>query len=85
MSTANDCPSDPDTGGLTPVPTGEMGEICFGGGGRGFMAVGYWNQSAMTAEKFIDTQRYGRIYRTGDAGRWQDGQVVVKGRLDRQV
>ena len=67
------------------MPTGQMGEICFGGGGHGFMAVGYWNQPAMTAEKFIHTRRYGRIYRTGDAGRWQDGQIVVKGRLDRQV
>ena len=78
-------PADPEKDGLTPVPTGEFGEICFGGGGEGFMARGYWNQPAMTAEKFVQTARYGRVYRTGDAGKWQDGQVVVKGRLDRQV
>ena len=70
---------------LIPVPTGEIGEICFGGGGdAGFLARGYWQNQAMTDEKFLHT-RYGRLYRTGDAGRWHHGQVVVEGRLDRQV
>ena len=75
----------PAADALQPVPTGETGEICFGGGGdAGFLARGYWRQPLMTDEKFVRT-RYGRLYRTGDAGRWCGGQVVVEGRLDRQV
>jgi non-ribosomal peptide synthetase component F len=70
---------------LQPVPTGTVGEICFGGGGEGFLACGYWRNEPLTTEKFVHTEEYGRVYRTGDAGYWQDGQVVVSGRLDRQV
>jgi len=72
-------------GMLKPVATGETGEICFGGGGKGFMAVGYWRRDDLTAEKFVDTEEFGRLYRTGDAGRWQNGVLVVAGRLDRQI
>ena len=70
---------------LCPVPTGEVGEICFGGGGQGFLARGYWRRDDLTAEKFVHTRSYGRLYRTGDVGRWHDGQLLVAGRLDRQV
>ena len=70
---------------LTSLPTGQVGEIVFGGGGEGFLAVGYWQNAELTAEKFVETKSYGRLYRTGDAGFWQDGEVVVAGRLDRQV
>jgi predicted esterase/acyl carrier protein len=70
---------------LNPVPTGTVGEICFGGGGEGFLARGYWQNEQLTAEKFVQTAEYGRLYRTGDAGFWQNGQVLVSGRLDRQV
>ena len=76
-----DAPNQP----LRPAPTGEMGEICFGGGGEGFMARGYWRREDLTAEKFVNTEAYGRLYRTGDVGRWQGGQLLVAGRLDRQV
>lgn len=69
---------------LEPVPTGEMGEIVFGGGGEGMLARGYWRNQELTEEKFLNTA-FGRVYRMGDAGCWQDGQVVVKGRMDRQV
>lgn len=71
---------------LSPVATGQVGEICFGGGGpAGFLARGYWRRQDLTDKVFIETKSYGRIYRTGDAGQWRNGEVVVCGRLDRQV
>lgn len=71
---------------LSPVKTGQVGEICFGGGGpAGFLAQGYWRRQDLTDQVFIDTRSYGRIYRTGDAGQWRNGEVIVCGRLDRQV
>ena len=71
---------------LHPVPAGETGEICFGGGDdAGFLARGYWKKPELTGEKFLHTRSYGRLYRTGDVGRLRDGQIVVEGRLDRQV
>ena len=71
---------------LVPVATGEVGEICFGGGGQaGFLACGYWRRPDLTRAVFLNTKSYGRIYRTGDAGQWRNGEVVVCGRLDRQV
>lgn len=70
---------------LKPVPTGKVGEICFGGGGQGFLARGYWKRDGLTAEKFVETGNHGLLYRTGDAGYWEGGVVLVSGRLDRQV
>lgn len=66
---------------LVPVPTGEAGEICFGG----ISAAGYWRRNELTNEKWVTIQPYGRLYRTGDLGRWQGGVLEVLGRLDRQV
>mgnify|MGYP002630715235 CR=1 FL=1 len=74
-----------EEGLLSPVQCGEVGEICFGGGGEGFLARCYWHNEELTAEKFVETREFGRLYRTGDAGSWQDGQLLVRGRLDRQV
>ncbi len=71
---------------LVPVATGQIGEICFGGAGpAGFLARGYWRRPELTSKVFLNTKSYGRIYRTGDAGQWRSGEVVVCGRLDRQV
>jgi len=66
---------------LVPVPSGEAGEVCFGG----VLAACYWKHEELTNEKWIDTQEYGRLYRTGDMGRWRAGQLEVIGRVDRQV
>jgi amino acid adenylation domain-containing protein len=66
---------------LVPVPTGEAGEICFGG----VLAACYWKHEELTAEKWVDTPMYGRLYRTGDLGRWKAGVIEVIGRTDRQV
>lgn len=66
---------------LVPVPGGEAGEICFGG----VLAACYWKHDELTAQKWIDTKDLGRLYRTGDMGRWRAGQLEVIGRVDRQV
>jgi aspartate racemase len=65
-----------------PVPVGEPGELFIGGDG---LAIGYWNQPALTAEKFV-TIAGERYYRTGDRVRWlPDGLIQFLGRQDHQV
>jgi amino acid adenylation domain-containing protein len=68
----------------TPLPIGVVGELCIGGAG---LARGYWKQPELTAEKFLPNPfAPGRIYRTGDLGRWHaDGTVELLGRVDFQV
>lgn len=75
--------SRPSNGALTfsQVASGEDGEICFGG----VLAACYWKHDDLTAEKWIDTEEYGRLYRSGDLGRWRQGLLEVVGRVDRQV
>ncbi|WPV65670.1 non-ribosomal peptide synthetase [Chitinophaga sp. LS1] len=72
-----------DTKG-NPVPVGVTGEIHIGGIP---LARGYWNNEALTAEKFIQPATIGeRIYKTGDTGRWlPDGSIAYQGRTDEQV
>jgi tyrocidine synthetase-3 len=70
---------------LNPVPIGAAGEICIGGAG---ITRGYWNRPELTAEKFVPNpfKQGGRIYRTGDLGRWlEDGTIDFIGRKDEQV
>ena len=57
------------------------GEICF----SGVMATGYRQRPDLTAAAFIDHPELGKLYRTGDLGSWNHQQLVVHGRLDRQV
>jgi amino acid adenylation domain-containing protein len=70
----------------TPVPIGVAGEIHIGGAAVG---RGYWNQPALTAERFV-ADRFAasadaRLYRTGDLGRWlPDGRIEYLGRNDFQ-
>ncbi len=67
-----------------PVPIGVTGELYIGGDG---LARGYWNRPELTAEKFIQNPfGEGRIYATGDLGRWHDdGTIELLGRADFQV
>jgi amino acid adenylation domain-containing protein len=68
-----------------PVPIGITGEICAAGDG---LARGYLHDAALTAERFQPHPWHaaGRIYRTGDRGRWTaDGVVEFAGRIDDQV
>ncbi|MCC6858504.1 MAG: amino acid adenylation domain-containing protein [Bryobacterales bacterium] len=72
---------------LEPVPAGIPGEICVAGAG---LARGYWNQPALTAERFLpdpySPEPGGRLYRTGDLGRYLSGGVIeYLGRADDQV
>ncbi|MFS0871455.1 amino acid adenylation domain-containing protein [Paenibacillus xylanilyticus] len=66
-------------------PIGVPGELYVGGDG---LALGYLNQPAQTAERFIESViTPGEIiYRTGDLVRWlPDGNLEYLDRLDQQV
>ena len=72
---------------LQPVPIGVPGELHLGGVG---LARGYFERTALTAEKFIahpfSKQKGDRIYKTGDLARWlPDGNIELLGRIDHQV
>ncbi|MFG6200629.1 amino acid adenylation domain-containing protein [Nonomuraea sp. JJY05] len=73
---------------LRPVPVGVKGEILVAGVAVG---RGYLNAVGAAAGAFLDVNpvepgRPGRVYRTGDLGRWRpDGQLEVLGRRDHQV
>ncbi|KAI0483695.1 putative non-ribosomal peptide synthetase [Xylaria cf. heliscus] len=65
------------------VPVGCVGELCFGGDQ---VAAGYLKLPEVTAAKFIDHPKYGRLYRSGDLGRMlPDGSLLIHGRIDTQV
>jgi amino acid adenylation domain-containing protein len=83
----------PQTQGLVLGPAGrcgvgEPGEIAIR---TPFRSLGYLNQPAETARRFLPNpfrplDPEDAIYRTGDRGRWRpDGRLEILGRLDRQV
>ncbi|MDC1162604.1 amino acid adenylation domain-containing protein, partial [Tenacibaculum sp.] len=67
-------------------PIGVVGELWTSGIGVG---RGYLNRAELTNDKFIKnpfTQEGGRLYKTGDLGRWlPDGTLEFIGRSDDQV
>jgi amino acid adenylation domain-containing protein len=73
---------------LQPVPIGVVGELYIGGRG---LARGYWKRPELTAERFLPNPFVdGRIYKTGDLGRWRvdsngQGRIELLGRTDFQV
>ncbi len=70
---------------LQLAPIGVTGELYIGGVG---LAKGYWNQPALTKEKFISNPHKANdtLYHTGDIARWlPDGNVEYLGRTDQQV
>ena len=71
------------------LPPGVAGELYVGGDG---LALGYWNDPALTAERFVASpfapvESPGeRLYRTGDLACWRgDGSIDFLGRLDDQL
>ncbi len=68
------------------LPPGIAGELLLGGEG---IALGYLNNSELTAEKFIDhhiCKSGGKLYKTGDKVRFNNsGQLEYLGRIDHQV
>ncbi|MBE9060864.1 amino acid adenylation domain-containing protein [cf. Phormidesmis sp. LEGE 11477] len=67
-----------------PAPVGISGELYLSGSG---LAQGYLNQSALTAERFIEQSTLGeRLYKTGDRVRYRpDGALEFLGRFDHQI
>jgi amino acid adenylation domain-containing protein len=66
-----------------PAPLGVPGELWIGGAG---LALGYHGRPDLTAERFVQHSRFGRIYRTGDRVRRRgDGGLQYLGRLDDQI
>lgn len=64
------------------APAGVPAELYIGGDG---LALGYHNDAALTAEKFIDTT-YGRLYRCGDLCSYlPDGTIQFIRRIDSQI
>lgn len=66
------------------MPVGTIGEIHIGGAN---VSQGYIGNPALTDEKFIpNTFGGGRLYKTGDLGKWhQQGYVDYHGRIDNQL
>ena len=59
------------------------GEIYISGKG---LARGYLGQEQLTKEKFIEHPQFGRIYKSGDIGKFlEDGNIEYLGRVDEQV
>ena len=75
---------------LQPVQKGTLGEIYVAGAG---LARGYLNRRELTQERFIPNPtpfdkggRGDRLYKTGDLGRYSDGdEIEYLGRIDSQV
>ena len=65
------------------LPQGAIGEFAFGGEQ---VFQGYVSMDQLTAEKIINHQEYGRVYKSGDIGRiLHDGSLLISGRIDDQV
>jgi amino acid adenylation domain-containing protein len=68
---------------LNQVMKGCEGDIYLGGV---CLANGYLNSPELTSDRFIETKKYGRIYKTGDIGFVDaDENIVFIGRKDGQV
>ncbi len=72
---------------LRPMPPGAAGELLIGGV---YLAQGYFQRPATTAERFVPDPFSGRpgarLYRSGDlTARRPDGTLEFLGRVDRQI
>jgi amino acid adenylation domain-containing protein len=66
------------------LPVNAAGEIWIAGSS---VARGYIDNKPLTGANFIDNPfGEGRMYKTGDIGRWlEDGNIEIMGRIDEQV
>lgn len=65
------------------APLGEVGEVEVT---SAYLSAGYWQNPALTAEKFTPLPDGRATCRTGDLGRWEpDGTLVLLGRRDAAV
>ncbi|HNW56145.1 MAG TPA: amino acid adenylation domain-containing protein [Bacteroidales bacterium] len=65
------------------LPVGVIGEVGIGGDG---VTKGYHNRPELNAEKFVQLDSKGIVYKTGDLGRYlYDGNIELFGRIDNQV
>jgi amino acid adenylation domain-containing protein len=68
---------------LNSVADGVQGELYLAGI---CLAKGYLHSKALTDERFLITEKFGRIYKTGDqATKDATGNIIFLGRLDSQV
>jgi amino acid adenylation domain-containing protein len=68
---------------LQPMSLGEAGGLYIAGAG---LSPGYWNDEKKTSEVFIETDEYGRIYKTGDLAKVGEGGLIYfLGRADSQI
>lgn len=68
---------------LCQVPDGKVGEIYIGGLG---LAKGYFKDPERTREVFLHSTMHGRLYKTGDFGRYlETGEIEFLGRRDFQI
>ena len=64
-------------------PVGVIGEIYIGGVG---VALNYWQDKTRTDNSFINHSELGRLYKTGDLGKWnRSGYIEFIGRQDNQT
>ncbi len=67
----------------THSSVGVLGEIYIGGVG---VALNYFQDEKRTQLSFIQHPKLGRLYKTGDLGKWnENGYMDLIGRLDNQV
>ncbi|AOX01050.1 hypothetical protein BJP34_17820 [Moorena producens PAL-8-15-08-1] len=66
-----------------PVPTGVPGEIYIGGSS---LARGYLHQQQQTSQKFIEHPELGKLFQTGDIGRYHNkGYLEIVGTKQRHI
>lgn len=64
-------------------PQNVVGDIYIGGKG---LAKGYFNNEKLTQNSFIHSDIFGRLYKTGDLGRYLvNGEIEILGRSDMQI
>ncbi len=68
---------------MNVLPKGAIGELWLGGDG---LSQGYAHRTDLTAARFVESQRWGRIYNTGDLVKLNhQSEIIYIGRNDHQI